>query len=67
MKIKNKDFLYLISAIIAFGSFIFGYSLVCISMMADKIQLEHNLSGREFDWQLSFITTLMPLGAFIGM
>ena len=38
MKIKNKDFLYLISAIIAFGSFIFGYSLVCISMMADKIQ-----------------------------
>ena len=38
MRIKNKTFLYAISVIIAFGSFVFGYALVCISMMSDNIQ-----------------------------
>jgi hypothetical protein len=38
MRIKNKTFLYAISVVIAFGSFVFGYALVCISMMSDNIQ-----------------------------
>lgn len=67
MGIKNKPFLYVISIIVAFGSFVFGYSLVCISMMSDNIQKANPVNEKEFHFQLSLITTLLPLGAFLGI
>jgi hypothetical protein len=66
MGVKNKALLYAFSIVIAFGSFVFGYALVCISMMADNIQTAHPIDAHEFDFQLSLITTLLPLGAFLG-
>jgi hypothetical protein len=66
MAIKNKSFLYAISIVIAFGSFVFGYALVCISMMSDNLQAAHPIEPKEFVFQLSLITTLLPLGAFLG-
>jgi hypothetical protein len=38
MGIKNRSFLFAISIVISFGSFVFGYALVSISMMSDSIQ-----------------------------
>ena len=38
MQVKNTFLLYTMSVVVAFGSFVFGYALVCISMMADTIQ-----------------------------
>lgn len=67
MAVKNKDFLYLVSVIIAFGSFVFGYALVCISMMSDQLHKAHPITDSEFVFQLSLITTLLPLGAFLGI
>lgn len=66
MRVKNKFYLYLIGIIISFGSFVFGYSLVCISIKADEINQIQPMKNGEMDFQLSLITTLLPLGAFIG-
>ena len=66
MGVKNKDFLYLVSVIVAFGSFVFGYALVSISMMSDQLHKAHPIGDSEFVFQLSLITTLLPLGAFLG-
>ncbi len=67
MKLINKHILLAISVLLCFGNFVFGYSLVSISMMADSIALENNLNGPEKDYELSIITTLLPLGAFLGI
>lgn len=37
MKVINKHLLITISFLVSFGNFVFGYSLVAISMMADYI------------------------------
>jgi len=37
MRLKNIGMLYAISAVVAFGGFVFGYEVVAISMMAHKI------------------------------
>jgi hypothetical protein len=66
MQVKNTLLLYTMAVVVAFGSFVFGYALVCISMMAEIIEASHQMTTSEFDYQLSLITTLLPLGAFIG-
>jgi len=37
MRLKNLPLFYGITIVIAFGAFVFGYSLVSISMMSDMI------------------------------
>lgn len=37
MRVINKHIIYLVSVSIALGAFVFGYSLVSISMMAETI------------------------------
>lgn len=66
MRVINKHLLIFISFLVSFGNFIFGYSLVSISMMEDPITRENSLNGPERDYQLSIITTLLPLGAFLA-
>ena len=66
MRLKNQPLMYFFTVTIAFGSFIFGYSLVCISMMSDHIHKANPMTDPQFDVQLSTITTLLPFGAFIG-
>lgn len=67
MKVKNTLYLYVIGVIISFGSFVFGYSLVCISMKASEINNIPSMKSGDIDFELSLITTLLPLGAFIGI
>lgn len=66
MKVINKHVLITISFLVSFGNFVFGYSLVAISMMADQIAHHNSLNGPDKDYQLSIITTLLPIGAFLG-
>jgi len=67
MQVKNTLSLYAVSVVVAFGSFVFGYVLVCISMMAcDPIKEIQQIKASKFDYQLTLITTLLPLGAFLG-
>lgn len=66
MKVKNTLYLYVITIVVAFGSFVCGYSLVCISMISNTIHKHHPMSPSQFDYQLSLITTLLPLGAILG-
>ena len=66
MRIINKHLIIIISIFITFGAFVFGYSLVSMSMKAEVISETNALTSSERDYQLSIITTLLPLGAFIG-
>ena len=66
MKVINKHVLITISFLVSFGNFVFGYSLVAISMMADQIAHHNSLNGPDKNYQLSIITTLLPIGAFLG-
>lgn len=66
MRVINKHLILLVSFLVSFGNFIFGYSLVAISMMEEPIATENSLNGPERDYQLSIITTLLPLGGFLA-
>ncbi len=66
MIVQNKHILITVSAFVAFGSFVFGYSLVAMSMMSEVISQSNSLTADQKDYQLSIITTLLPLGAFLG-
>jgi hypothetical protein len=37
MKVINKHIIFIVAISIAFGAFVFGYSLVAMSMMAEII------------------------------
>lgn len=50
MRLKNQPIAYLMSIIISFGSFIFGYSLVCISLMKDQIAYIFKIDEEELDY-----------------
>ena len=67
MQLKNAGLMYLWAVAVSLGAFIFGYSLVCISMMADRIHEANPMPNDQFTVQLSTITTLLPLGAFLGI
>lgn len=41
MRVKNTWLLYLSAVVVAFGSFVFGYALVCTSMMSGNILQAH--------------------------
>jgi len=66
MRIINKHIIFLVSIGISFGSFVFGYSLVAISMMADIIFQNNSVSEEDKHYQLAIITTLLPIGGFLG-
>lgn len=66
MQVKNKPLIFLLSVVVSFGSFVFGYSLVCISMLETPIQLYNRLGDSEIDYWLSILTTALPLGAILG-
>ena len=54
------------AVVVAFGSFVFGYQLVCMSIMADQIKASYPIPPERFEITLSILTTLLPIGAFIG-
>jgi len=66
MRVINKYLIFIVSTSVAFGAFVFGYSLVAISMMADFIFQTNAVTADQQHYQLSIITTLLPLGAFLG-
>lgn len=45
MQVKNTIYLYLVGLIISFGSFVFGYSIVCMSIKADSISAIQPMKG----------------------
>ena len=49
MQIINKPLLFTVSSLISLGSFVFGYSLVSISMMASYLADYNHLTQSEKD------------------
>jgi hypothetical protein len=44
MQLINKHILITVALFVSLGAFVFGYSLVSISMMADQIAKHNNLT-----------------------
>ena len=62
---KNELLMYIFSFVVVMGSFVMGYSLVCLTMLERQITLKNNLTSEEQPIYLSIATTTFPLGCLI--